>query len=334
MAIGADHLDLRYRLKAHDLAVAAVSLLFAAFSIAWPQTGVFVLGGASLPRGYLMAVAYLGIAALSLLFPLAAAKVGRSAAAGAVGESLAARSFAFVRTYYPQAFIAVFFTDAILLSAQAFGGVLHDGIFAAADQAIFGFQPARELFRAFGSIAWVNELMFGVYFAYFPFMIAALWIPFFKGDRAEGERQVFTVCATFAVVFTWYVFYRVEGPKYWLPDLRSAWYDGVRGGFFVNLFKRSLATATLSGAAFPSTHVILTLTTLKLAYRNDRRYFAIYLPLAVLIVCSTVYIRAHWATDILGGMIAAPLIAPFFYRLHGRADDLARGLSPRLGRSA
>ncbi len=169
--------------------------------------------------------------------------------------------------------------------------------------------------------------MFGVYFAYFPLMITALWIPFFKGDRAEGERQVFTICAIVAVVCTWYVFYRVEGPKYWLPDLRKAWYDGIEGGFFVDLFRRSLATATLSGAAFPSTHVILTLTTLALAYRNDRRYFAVYLPIAVLILCSTVYIRAHWASDILGGIIAALLLAPFFYRLHGRADRLADGLS-------
>jgi len=314
-----------YRLKAHDLVLALLSIIFAVFSLAWPQTGSLILGGAAVPRGYPMAALYLCIAALSLLVPLAASRLPTRA--GVRGRLASALDF--LRTYYPQAFFALFFTDAILLSAQALGGVSHDAFFESADQAIFGFQPAREFSRALGSRAWINEIMFGVYFAYFPFMVTAVWIPYFKGDRAEGERQVFTVCALVAVVCTWYVFFRVEGPKYWLPDLRKAWYDGIEGGFFVALFKRSLATATLSGAAFPSTHVILTLTTLALAFRNDRRYFAVYLPLAALILCSTVYIHAHWASDILGGILVAILLAPSFYRHYGVADRLAARMSGR-----
>jgi membrane-associated phospholipid phosphatase len=276
-----------------------------------------------------MAALYLCIAALSLLVPFLASRLS----ARARDRGRLASALDFLRTYYPQAFIALFFTDAILLSAQALGGVPHDAFFESADRAIFGFQPAREFSRALGSQAWINEIMFGVYFAYFPFMITAVWIPYFKGDRAEGERQLFTVCALVAVVCTWYVFFRVEGPKYWLPDLRKAWYDGIEGGLFVALFKRSLATATLSGAAFPSTHVILTLTTLALAFRNDRRYFAAYLPLAALILCSTVYIRAHWASDILGGILVAIFLAPLFYRHYEVADRLAARLSGRLARA-
>ena len=314
-----------YRLKAHDLVLALLSIAFAAFSLACPWTGSLILGGEAVPRGYPMAALYLCIAALSLMVPFAASRL--SARVG--GRRRLAGALDFLRTYYPQAFMALFFTDAILLSAQALGGASHDAFFESADQAIFGFQPAREFSRALGSRAWINELMFGVYFAYFPFMITAVWIPYFKGDRAEGERQIFTVCALAALVCTWYVFFRVEGPKYWLPDLRKAWYDGIEGGFFVALFKRSLATATLSGAAFPSTHVILTLTTLALAFRSDRRYFAVYLPLAALILCSTVYIRAHWASDIVGGALFAIFLAPPLYRHYGGADRLAARVSGR-----
>ncbi len=274
-----------------------------------------------------MAAAYLAVAALSLLAPRLEgfdAKGRRSAEA--LRELLL-----FVRTYYPQAFIALFFTDAILLSAQAFGGYSHDALFAAADQAIFGFQPAREFYRALGSHPWVNEIMFGSYFLYFGFMVVAIWIPYAKGDRAEGERQMFAVASTVAVVFAWYVFFRVQGPKYWLPELKDAWYSGIRGGFFVHLFQNSLARTTLSGAAFPSTHVILTLTTLRLAYRNDRRFFALYIPVAILILCATVYIYAHWASDILGGALVALTLPPLFYRLHGRANRFAGRLGAGQG---
>jgi len=271
-----------------------------------------------------LAPAFFGIAALSLLAPLFEASLSASASA-----NLGGRLLSFVRTFYPQAFIAVFFTESILLSAQALGGISHDAFFKAADQAIFGFQPAREFSRALGSPPWLNELMFGSYFAYFAFMVTAVWIPYIKGDRPEAERQIFVVAALMAIVCTWYVFFRVQGPKYWLPDIREAWYGGIGGGFFVGLFQRSLARATLSGAAFPSTHVILTTTTLALAFRNDRRFFALYLPFAGLILLSTVYIYAHWATDVIGGVLVAAALGPLFFHIYGKADALAGRLSPR-----
>lgn len=302
-----------YRLKAHDAAWFLLSILFALFSLAWPSTGYMRLGDLVLLRGYWMALAYAGIAALCLLAPLLDARFRAS------------RPFGFLRTFYPQAFFALVFTDSILLSAQAMGGQSHDAFFAGLDQAIFGFQPAREFSRALGSRPWINELMFGAYFAYFAFMVIAVWIPYLKHDRAEAERQIFVVTATVALVSVWYVFFRVQGPKYWLPDLKSAWYDKVEGGIFVGIFKRSLATTTLSGAAFPSTHVILTLTTLALAYRNDRRFFAVYAPVAVLILCATVYIHAHYAVDILGGMLVAAVLPPLFYGSYPRLQrSLAR----------
>jgi len=130
-----------------------------------------------------------------------------------------------------------------------------------------------------------------------------------------------------ALVSTWYVFFRVQGPKYWLPDLRTAWYTAFEGGLFVRLFQNTLAATTLSGAAFPSTHVILTLTTLGLAQKNDKRLFALYLPVACLILVSTVYIRAHYATDVLGGALVAATLSPLCYSAYGRADRLAARLS-------
>jgi membrane-associated phospholipid phosphatase len=335
-----DRKPVAYRLRPHDLVWASVSLLFALFSLLWHDTGIIRAGGLSLPRGFALAAAYLCVAALSLLAPLVQPLASRLAgpegdAASAKGLGLAARArrlgsrlLLFLRTYYPQAFFALFFTDAILLSAQAFGGHSHDDFFAAADFAIFGFQPAREFSRLLGSVAWINEIMYFAYFSYFAFMVIAVWIPYLKGDRAEGERQLFAVSATFAVVCVWYVFFRVQGPKYWLPDLRQAWYDGIDGGFFVDLFKRSLAKTTLSGAAFPSMHVILTLTTLTLAFRNDRRFFALYLPVALLILCATIYIFAHWVTDILGGVIVALVLPPLFYALHGAIGRRARAGLP------
>jgi PAP2 superfamily. len=324
-----------YRLKPHDLCFAGLSLLFAAFSLLWPDSGESPLAGLGIARGYAMAVAYLGLAALCLLMPLLVPAAARIGAAWTRGErrprGTLATAASFVRSYYSELFISLFFTDAILLSARAFGGAPHDAFFAACDQAIFGCQPARELEAALGSRPWVNELMFGSYFAYFAFMAATVWIPFFKGEREEGFRQIFVVAALTALTCVWYVFFRVEGPKYWLADLRASGYGSFEGGPFVGLFQRTLAHATLSGAAFPSTHVILTLTTLGLAWRNDKRYFAVYLPFGCAILLATVYIRAHWATDVLGGALVATLVSPVLYRSYGAADAFAKLASTKAG---
>jgi membrane-associated phospholipid phosphatase len=326
----ADPLSGNY-IKAHDLVCFLLSLLFAVFSLAWHSTGEITLGGAVFSRGYPMAGVYLLLAAFALAAgPLEAKLCSKAERRGTKASALLGRLASFIHTYYPQALFAVFFTESILLSAQAFGGLSHDAFFEASDQAIFGFQPAREFSKAFGTMPWVNELMFGAYFGYFAFMVVAIWLPYLKGDRAEGERQVFVVASFMAILCTWYVFFRVQGPKYWLPDLNDAWYDDIKGGFFVGLFQRSLSKATLSGAAFPSTHVIITLTTLGFSYRNDKRFFAIYLPVAILILCATVYIYAHWATDVLGGALVAALLGPLLYRLYEPAARLAG----RIGSSA
>ena len=59
-------------------------------------------------------------------------------------------------------------------------------------------------------------------------------------------------------------------------------------------------------AAFPSSHVGISIIALLLAWRSRSKglVFAL-LPFVVLICFATVYIRAHYAIDVLGGIIAA-----------------------------
>jgi len=301
-----------YRLEAQDLVLGFGALVFAAFSIIWPDTGLAVLFGRRIPRGYAAAVAFLAIAAISLV--VAPRIEGRSANPFLL----------FLRRFYPQAFCSSFFTESILISSKAMGGLSHDDLFAAADRAIFGFQPSIEFSKAFGSLPWFNELMFGSYFFYFVILTATPWIAWLMGRKAEARRQVYVFTTVYLLVDLFYVFFRVQGPKYWFPELHAAWYDGFSGGVFVAFFQRLFATTTLSGAAFPSTHVMLTFLTLGFARRLDKRLFAAYLPLAALIVLSTVYIYAHYAVDALGGAAFALFLPRVAERVRPGLEGLCR----------
>jgi membrane-associated phospholipid phosphatase len=298
------------RPEAQDLVLAAGALIYAAFSLVWPGTESVVLFGTAIPRGYGVALALIGLAA----FALAAAPRLEN------GGPL----LAFLRRFYPQACYPFFFMEGILLSAQALGVVRA---------ALFGFQPSIEFSRAFGHLAAVNELMFASYFSFYLILAVTPWIAWFRGDREEAKRQVFDFTSAFVLLGIFYVFFRVQGPKYWFPELHEAWYGSFRGGVFVAFFQAAFQNVTLSGAAFPSSHIVITVLSVRAAQRMDKRLLAIYIPVAVLLSLATVYIYAHYAADVLGGALTGLALAPLFLRLRPRIEALC-GRKPPLGAAA
>jgi membrane-associated phospholipid phosphatase len=302
-----------YSPEPQDLVIAIASLVFAIASFAFPNASAMSVLGAQVPRGYVMGALFTLFAAAALL-------------AGLLPPSTDAKIVSFFRLFYPQAFLISFFTESILLSSQVFGGRSHDAAFAAFDQWLFGFQPAREFHKVFESSAFVNELMYGSYFIYFVLLIATPWVTWLLGRREEAKRLLFISAIAMMTLSTFYIFFRVQGPKYYFEDLHGAWYDTVKGGIFVSFFQRLFSTAVLSGAAFPSTHVAMTAVTAYVAYRTDRRLLPFYLIASAFILSSTVYIYAHYFADILGGLAYAAAAVPLISRAYPRAARLAESL--------
>lgn len=301
-------------LRPMDAPGLATIAFFIAASLLVPDTGTVRAGPWTLPRGYAVAAAY--VAALALILSLAAAE-----------RRHGGRILCFLRTLYPLLLITPFFLESILLSARVFGGRSYDPFFRALDEAIFGFEPYLEFYKSFESFPRFNELMFGSYFTYYVMIATVLWIPWIRGNREETERAVFVYFTMQMVVAIWYVFFRVQGPKYWIPELREHWYGNFEGFLFVPFFQRGFETVTLSGAAFPSSHVLFTTLCVLFAWRWDKRLLAFYLPMLALVMLATVYIFAHYAVDGLAGLVLAPLLYAAASRLY---DPVRRlwGLGP------
>lgn len=79
-------------------------------------------------------------------------------------------------------------------------------------------------------------------------------------------------------------------------------------GIFRELLKFVQETGEKPTGAFPSSHVGICLINLILLYKYARKGFYITLPIAVLLMLSTVYIKAHYLIDVIAGFITAPLI--------------------------
>ena len=72
--------------------------------------------------------------------------------------------------------------------------------------------------------------------------------------------------------------------------------------------------------AFPSLHTAMTTVVLGMMWRDARRIFCTYLPVALGLYLSTMYLREHYATDVAAGFLtgavalfAAPKINKWWY---------------------
>lgn len=81
---------------------------------------------------------------------------------------------------------------------------------------------------------------------------------------------------------------------------------------------------------FPSGHTEVSLVVLCLAFRFDRRAFAILLPIIVSLIFSTVYLRYHYVIDVIAGvLLALPVItlSPRVYEWWERKRSQERDFS-------
>ena len=203
-----------------------------------------------------------------------------------------------------------------------------DHLFAGYEQQLFGCQPAL-LFPETITNPVFSELMHLGYASYFP-LIAVVTLFYFFWRYAEFNRAVFVILASFFLYYVIFIFLPVTGPQYYyeavgldkiaqgiFPNLHDyfATHDepmtmpGYSDGFFYQCVASAHATGERPTAAFPSSHVGVTTILLFLAWRAKNRilFFGI-LPFYVLMCMATVYIRAHYAIDVIGGWVSAVII--------------------------
>ena len=212
-----------------------------------------------------------------------------------------------------------------------------DPVFASLEQGLFGCQPAL-LFSQHFPQAFFSELMNMAYASYFP-IIATTVLFYFFCRYEQFERAAFVVLASFFAFYVIYDLVPVTGPMYYyhavgVDQVVRGVFPSV-GDYFLThtdmmtspgwsdgLFYQLVADLHTSGerptAAFPSSHVGISVVCMLLVWRaRNRKLFFTLLPFALLICLATVYIRAHYAVDVIGGLVTGVA----FFLLWGRVYD-------------
>jgi membrane-associated phospholipid phosphatase len=305
-----------------DLLVFLMNLIFAACSLANLGKASMPLLGLSVDRELVMGVLFL------LLNPLILVGIR-------LLNPLAGQLPQFFRMAYVQGLYVLYFTESIWLSQLMFGGASLDPFFARLDYLIFRFQPSIEFSRHLEGSGLVNEVFFFSYFFYYALVSTGVWFLFARRRYREAARMLFIISAAFFVLYVWFIFFPVKGPKYYFEQLHEVWYSNFKGYFFTRVMKETFNNTNLGGAAFPSSHVALAIISIVLNWRYNRFVVPIYLPLTLLLFVSTIYLYAHYFVDIPAGVVAGIILwftVPRLMRPAGAVmEQVGRWFTRRLG---
>lgn len=268
------------------------------------------------------------------------------AALMAVYRRYPCKATAFVRVAFQLALLSYWYPDTF-----EFNKLLPnlDHVFASAEQAVVGTQPAYWFSRVCPQL-WVSELLNMGYFAYYP-MIATIVVWHFLFNFKIFEKTAFVLEVSFFVLYVIYILVPVAGPQFYFPvigddSVLSGVFPAVGDyfryhpellpsantgeGFFYGLVEHSQAVGERPTAAFPSSHVGISTIIMIMAWRDSRRLFAVMLPFYVLLCLATVYIQAHYLIDVFAGLASAAVLyvvsTRVYKRWFNRPDLLRRWL--------
>ena len=171
------------------------------------------------------------------------------------------------------------------------------------DQNIFKFQPSIEFSKQFNSL-FFSELFYFGYFCYYLLPLVVFGI-LYKFLPQKIEEFGFILISSFLLYYFIFIIIPAEGPQFYFtfPDN----YIEAQG-IFGNAIKLIQKNGEAPTAAFPSSHVGISWIVIFWLYQNFRKSVKYFLPFVILLMFSTVYIKAHYFVDVVAGFISAPIV--------------------------
>ena len=234
-----------------------------------------------------------------------------------VAPSPRLRVASFVHGWYPVALMFVTYKELTFLIPR-----IHprdfDATLAAVDYRLFGVNPTVWLERfTWPPFTDILQLTYSTYYFLPVILGAVLWS---KGWFDRFHFWVFVVVVGFYLSYLGYIAVPAIGPRF-LTSIVAAQTKPLTGVLFFSTVREALDRVEgITRDCFPSGHTELTLLVLYYAHKFHRKTFWWLFPVGTGIIISTVYLRYHYATDVVAGALVAlaiVLMAKSLYRVLG-----------------
>jgi len=205
-----------------------------------------------------------------------------------------------LRELYPLVLVALVWGE-LGLVREFLHSAAHDPVVAGADLLVFGRHLQSVWMPAMPQV-WFSELMFCLYFIYYPMVFGTPAVLLLLGKRETVRRIVFGLAVTYLTCYVVYALFPVDGPSHTMARYAGPLADG----FFYRLSTNAVHAGDSLGTAFPSSHVAGAVSMAILAARWLPRRVALVFGFEGLgVVLSTVYTQNHFAIDSLAGVLLA-----------------------------
>lgn len=215
----------------------------------------------------------------------------------------------FVKISYSSLLLVYWYRETASLNTFVFDPFDH--YLFSIDQNIFGFQPSVEFSARYSSPIW-SEIMYYGYFSYYFINLVAILLYYFK-IKLSVHKTVFIIIFSFLLYYIVFIIFPSYGPQFYLPyELRK-----VPNGFLLQPeIRYLLSNAEVRTGAFPSSHVGLALIFMILIFKISKKVFWLLLPVSLILMASTVYIKAHYFIDVIAGLISGLMFYQISYYLY------------------
>lgn len=197
---------------------------------------------------------------------------------------------------YPVLFLFVIF-ETLYMILPYFNPYRFDGLMVRIDHVLLGTYPTLWFERWIAP--WLTELLYILYFFYFPMPLILLGWMLGKGMFREIEESLFLYLVCYYGAYIVYFLVPVEGPRFHLRGMYSVPLNGYHLSEPIRKFIDILEPNKLD--CFPSLHAAILAVTMVVSCRYNRKMFSAFMPVAAGITVSLVYLRYHYVIDVIAG---------------------------------
>jgi membrane-associated phospholipid phosphatase len=179
----------------------------------------------------------------------------------------------------------------------------YDLLMSAIDLAMLGVYPTVWIEQFIRPV--LTEILYFAYAFYFPMpLILVGWM--YKKLMLKEIAKIFVIffLCYYGAYISYFIF-PVQGPRFFLIDMQSVPLDGIWISENIRNLINFMEPNKLD--AFPSLHAAILLLTMLGSRKYNRVMYLVFLPIAILITISLVYLRYHYVIDVLVGFFWAVL---------------------------
>jgi membrane-associated phospholipid phosphatase len=205
-----------------------------------------------------------------------------------------------LRNFYPLLILPFFYSETDYYNNLLFNNL--DPLLINLEKLLFNTQLSLRFPEAIPQ-PWFSEMMHGAYFSYY---LMTLGIPLLIYLKKPGKFNfvMFIITFSFCSYYILFFLFPSTGPQFYFPKTQQVVPEGY---LFQKIMHFILEVAETETGAFPSSHVGLGTVFLILIYKYFKKFSWMFFLLYILLILSTIYIKAHYAIDTLAGIITGIL---------------------------